>query len=220
MLGKACGNQVLRTPAGRTRVETHHWPRVTLGGQIVRSDRLVAGVDFTELRQAYNQNINGVIGIDVLKDCRIQVDFDRGVLRFLKSLPDQRHGLGVRIPIECDDDNAPHLVVALPNGDNEVFLIDTGAQGNSLRPRAFDRLVEENLLRLGGPFTSVTVAGEVQGNRGFLRNLTVSSITFNDLCMARVDPSSLGLRFFSRFVVTFDFPGRALDLSQGLNSTS
>lgn len=212
LLGEPRGSQILRTPAGRSRVRTYDWPDAMLGGQPLKTERLVAGIDLTELRQASNENIQGIIGMDVLKNCRMQIDFDGGIVRFLDSLPKRREEFGVRIPIDMSNDDVPCIVGTIFEDESEPFLIDTGAQGNSLRPERFDELVGRRQIRLGGSFTSITVGGEVQGSRGFLRQLSVGPIVLNDLRMSRVEPSSLGLRYFSRFVVTYDFPDRAIYL--------
>ncbi len=214
-LGEQQGTQWLQTPAGRKRVPTYDWPEATFKGQSLKRDRPVICLDFADLRQGSSEQIVGVIGMDVMRDCRLQINFDRGQARFLKSLPARREELGVRIPIEFSVDGAPHVVGVIAENVSERFLIDTGAQGNSLRSELFDQLLEQNLVEMGGAFTNATVGGEVQGNRGRLLKLSVGSDTQERLRVARINLSSLGLRYLSRFQVTFDFPGSAVYLRKG-----
>lgn len=215
ILGKHLGRKLLQTPAGQSSVETYEWPDATLNHLPLKTEEFVLCIDLTQLREAINEPIYGVIGMDVLRACRLQIDFDGGLICFLNSLPDHPDKFGTRIPIELSSDGTPRLLGVFAMGLSEGFLIDTGAQGNALRPELFDQLRKEKLIRLGGTFNSITVNGEVMGDRGMLRDLSVGSVTHDELRMARVRPSALGLRYLSRYLVTLDFPGRSVYLREG-----
>lgn len=214
-LGPPRGSRVLETPAGPKRVDTFDWPDAKLGGQSLQGDGGIACLDLTEMRQATNDEILGIIGFDVLRACRLSIDFDRGRLQFLDSLPAAPDELGVRLPVEFTGDGPPLIVGSVGDGRSEEFLIDTGAHGNSLAPRTFDAVLRSRRMRLGHSFTSVTVGGEMTGQRGWLDRFGLGPFEQRDLRFSRLNISSLGLRYFSRFQVTFDFPGRALYLKKG-----
>lgn len=214
-LGPMVGRQRLQTHAGITNVDTFVWPTVTLNGQSLKSDLNVVCVDLTDLSQATNKQIDGVLGMDVLRSQRMRIDFDQGILTFMESLPQPRSKFGTRLPLGFSESGVPYLTGAVGDVPTARFFIDTGAQGNSLNPELFDRLVEKQQLRSGGPFTSVTVAGMVQGGRGYLDHLTIGPIHHEGLRTSRVAPSSVGLRYLSRYRVTFDFPDRSVYLSPG-----
>lgn len=214
-VGRHRGSQLLQTPAGQTLVETYDWPTVTLDGQPLKTERPVALVNLTELRHASGAPVRGIVGMDVLSKSVIQIEFDRGVLQFLDELPEDRDELGDRVPIEFNIDGAPSLVGRLADETRERFLIDTGAHGNSLRSAIFDRLLDQKLIRLGSSFRSMTVGGEVQGNRGRIQKLVIGPFEHENLRASRVNLSSVGLRYLSRFDVTFDFPNRAIYLQKG-----
>ncbi|WP_010585905.1 aspartyl protease family protein [Schlesneria paludicola] len=214
-LGTTVGRQRLQTPAGITNVETFHWPKISLNGQSLKSDLNVVCVDLTDLRQASSKQIDGVLGMDILRSQRLTIDFDRGTLTFMDSLLQPRSRLGTRLALGFFESGVPYLTGSVGDIHPERFLIDTGAQGNSLNPELFDRLVEKQHLRAGGPFSSVTVAGPVQGGRGYLDHLAIGPIHHEGLRMSRVGPSSIGLRYLSRYRVTFDFPDRAVYLRTG-----
>jgi predicted aspartyl protease len=216
-VGRPRGRQVLQTPAGQTTVETYDWPSVTLNSQQIKTDRPIVMVDLTELRQASGAPVHGIIGMDVLRNSLVQIESDRGILRFLDALPDDRDELGSRIRLEYSIDGAPHLVARLADGPREKFLIDTGAHGNSLRTSVFDQQLGQKQIRLGSSFKSMTVGGEIEGNRGRIAKLAVGPFELEGLRVSRVNLSSLGLRYFSRFDVTFDFPGQAVYLRKGDN---
>jgi hypothetical protein len=146
--------------------------------------------------------------MDLLGQCRLQIDFDCGKLRFLESLPPARDDLGDENPIQINDDGTPFLMGAVAGDLAERFLIDTGAQGNSLGAEIFDELLKRNLIRTGSSFASVTVGGSLRGQRGKLKKLSLGQFEHAGLRFSRVNVNSLGLRYLSRFRVTFDFPGR------------
>lgn len=210
--GPPTGTRTLTTPAGRMNATTYDWPAATLGGQVLQSRQPIVGLDLAELRRATNQNVLGVIGIDVLTHNRVQFDFERGVLRFLEQLPDEPVKLGRKIPIEFFNDGSAYLNGSVGDDAAVKFVIDTGSQGNSLEESVFDRLAETGEIQLGADFASVTVAGIFQGERGKLSNLTVGPFSHENLRVSRINFNSLGVRYLSRFLVTFDFPDRCVYL--------
>ena len=214
LLGEPRGTQVLQTFAGLKKVEVFDWPVATLGEQTLRTRTPVACVDFAELRRASNENIYGVIGMDVLRDNRILIDFDRGLLRFLERSPGSLSELGTKIPVELTHDGSPILSARITEDVAENLLVDTGAQGNSLRADLFDQLIDSDQIRLGSQFTSNTVAGQVSGNRGTLRQVTIGPFEQRDLRVSRLNISSIGLRYLSRFQIIFDFPAKSAYLKR------
>lgn len=216
LLGRSRGRQTIRTPAGRQVVESFAWPSATLGGESLSAKGTVVCVDLEEVRRATGQNVRGVVGMDVLRSRRVHVNFDQGILAFLPSLPDVR-SLGTKLPINVKDDGMPWINASFDAHKSEQFLIDTGAQGNSLKAELFAECVEDGHILLGTSSTSVTLAGAVQGEAGRLLSLSVGPYNHQGLRVASSDLSSVGLRHLSRFLVTFDFPGNAIYLKRGAN---
>ncbi|HEV3021659.1 MAG TPA: hypothetical protein VGX76_04305, partial [Pirellulales bacterium] len=132
ILGEPTGQRVLTTPAGRSRAVTYPWPDAMLGGQALRTQQPEVCVDLDDVRRATDENILGVIGMDVLRQCRLQIDFDRGVLSFLESLGENSDELGERLPLRFIDDAVPAILGHLADDVVEPFVIDSGAHGNSL----------------------------------------------------------------------------------------
>jgi hypothetical protein len=208
VLGQPRGHRKLKTPGGSTRVEEFDWPDAKLRDQPLATDRRIVVVDLAEIRQATNDRIYGVIGMDVLRKYRLQIDFDAGWLRFLESLPANTGKLGERIPMEFTDEGTPFFVGSLGDQASDRFLIDTGTQGNSLEATVFDELREQDFVQPERGFANVTLAGELRGRRGKLDRLTVGPFTREGLRVSRINFSSVGLHYLSRFRITFDFPGR------------
>jgi hypothetical protein len=167
------------------------------------------------MRQATNAEIYGVIGMDVLRSCRLQIDFDRGRLKFLESLPADLSQLGEAIVMPIGEGNTPELIGRIGPGQVVRFVIDTGAQGNSLDAVLFDELVDEQLIQPGRSFASLTIVGELRGQRGKLDSLAVGPFTQRGLRVSRINLNSVGMRYFSRYQVTFDLPGERMYLKRG-----
>jgi hypothetical protein len=216
LLGAPQPARLVDAPGGRARVETFAWPQIKLGEQTISSSKPVACIDLENVRRASDSQVYGVIGMDVLATSRLQIDFDRGVLKFLDRIDPTREELGHRIPLRIAEDGTPHLFGAIDETREEQFLIDTGAQGNSLAIDIFDELVDQGRIRLGASFASTTIAGETRGERGRLDRVTFGPFTHKQLRFSRVRMSSLGLRFLSRFRVLLDFPGKCLYLQPGM----
>jgi PDZ domain len=214
-LGAQRGNKLLKTPAGHVRREAFDWPALRVGGRPLQSDQAVICLDLSEIRQATNAEIYGVIGMDILRRCLMRVDFDRGRLQFLESLPAERSAFGEPIAMPTGEGGTPQLVGRIGPDRVVRFVIDTGAQGNSLDAALFDDLAEQNLIQPGRTFASLTIVGEMHGLRGKLENLTVGPFTQRGLRMSRINLNSIGLRYFSRYQVTFDFPGERMYLKRG-----
>jgi len=156
-----------------------------------------------------------VIGIDLLRAVRFQIDFDEGTLRFLPSLPEAPGELGVKIPVRFLRDGPPVIAGSPGTHRRRDFVIDTGAQGNSLEAALFDGLVNDGQIRIGASFSSVTATGAFRGQRGRLEGLSIGPFEHQGLRFSRLRYNSLGLRYFSRYVVTFDFPDECLYLRKG-----
>lgn len=214
-LGDLQGTQPIETPAGTKSVEFFACPTARLGRESLNPDGPVVCVDLEMARRASGKDIRGVIGMDVLRTRRMQIDFDRGTLRFLNALPTDRSQLGEKVPLTFPRGGAPCCDVLLGEAVRKRFLLDTGAHGISVEASVFDELVDEQQIRSGTPFTSVTVAGAVQGGAGRLTSLAVGPFQHAGLRVVRLNTSTLGMRYLARFQVTFDFPGKALYLRPG-----
>src|SRR5262249_45175993 len=116
-------------------------------------------------------------------------------------------------------DGTPFIAGSPGNERAERFLIDTGAQGNSFDADLFDQLASQGAIKLGKSSTSFTIAGKVHGDRGEISRLAVGPFVHSSLRFTRLNVNSLGIRYFSRFRVTFDFPGKAVYLRKGAHYT-
>ncbi len=214
-LGEPAGRRMLNAGGAQIRVESFVWPKVTLDGRPLQTDKPIVCIDLEGLRRLSNAKILGVIGMDVLGSCRIQVDFDNGRLRFLPALPKKLDELGEKVTVQFGPDGTPFIRGTINGSSDHWFLIDTGAQGNSLADDVFDELLQGGGLQPGSTFANATVAGEIRGQSGKIATFQVGRFVKSDLRFERLNLGSLGLRQLSRFRATFDFPGKCLYLRKG-----
>jgi len=214
-LGQSRGTRNLQGAEGPFRVETFDWPDARLGEQVLKTEQPVACLDLRHIREATNEPVLGVLGMDLLRTARFQIDFDEGIFRFLSSSPDDSRDWGERVSVRFMRDGPP-LIAGSPGADvHDDFVIDTGAQGNSLQEALFDALIDDGRIRRGASFTSVAATRQVRGQRGRVDRFSIGPLEHRGLRFSRLKYNSLGLRYFSRYVVTFDFPDGFIYLRKG-----
>jgi hypothetical protein len=134
-LGRPRGTRDFMTPVGPTRVEEFDWPKAELRGQPLATDQPVMALNLAGLRQATNEKIYGVIGMDVLRNCRVQIDFDAGLIRFLETLPANTGKLpGGRDP-EVKSDEKTKGSLRVLRGGGWGYLAASCRSGDRLRDR-------------------------------------------------------------------------------------
>ena len=119
-----------------------------------------------------------------------------------------------KFPLRIWQDGVPYLRGSIGDESEEWFVIDSGALGNSLQADVFDELLEQRQIQLGATSASMTVAGEMRGDRGKIAEFRVGRFMHEHLRFSRVNMSSVGLRYLSRFRVLFDFPNECLYLHE------
>lgn len=161
-------------------------------------------------------DIHGIIGMNALRHHVIQVDFDGGLLRFIRAVD---RGAGTAVPLQWKR-GACHVAAKLA-GENMSFLIGTGNlsfYAGSLEKPLFDRLVSRGELDLfqGRRDNSGTSAGIVPIRVGECRGFSIGPFERDRLIFSdTMTDSKLGIGFLSRFCVTFDFPRSVMYLRPG-----
>src|SRR5437899_2055675 len=67
LLGQPRGMRNLQTADRLVQVQTFDWPDARLDGQVLKSDQPAACLDLRHIREATNEPVLGVIGIDLLR---------------------------------------------------------------------------------------------------------------------------------------------------------
>lgn len=175
----------------------------------------VAGMDLNPLRQATGHPIEGILGMDFLGRYVVHIDVANGELLLLKAAP---KGPWVELPISWQPGDSPFVVADVGPGEHIQFLIDTGDLGldsGSLGVSEAHSLVKTGQFREIGKTSLESISGTrsrllIRGQGVNIGGFVVQSPIFSESHGPR--PNVLGLRFWSRFAATFDFPNRKLYL--------
>lgn len=183
-------------------------------------------VDLSEVSRSSDQRIDGVLGMDFLVRYALQLDLARGELRLLDSETIGAMPYEASLWIHMLEGNLPNSDVigcrpCLPMRSGDVSywaIIDTGAVGASfyLDRRTREALVESQRLQeatLVYEVDGVTKVGT--GDFATLRDVKLGRFRHYMLDVKEAEPCcKLGLPFWKRYLVTFDFPRRRLCLDK------
>jgi hypothetical protein len=205
ILGKRVGRQRIKSMYGTEKHNLYREPRLYLGDTLLQTGDKIDTFDFQKLSTDFDRiahfkhRIMGVLGMDCLRHYRIQLDFANKQMRFLD--PDHLGNpasLGQAFPIIYSHFNH-HLYVRDDDtkGMRAKWLIDTGCNFNGTMPRKYaDNQLNASSNSLSDKYC---LADAVCGMR--YTNLYFREGRF-----------MLGLGFFARNQVTFDFPDRVMYL--------
>lgn len=207
------GKRLLRTPGGDVTAELHAPSKACIGPLNLETLRAVAYADLESLRQALGEDVQCIIGMDLLCHVALEYDPDRGRLSVWRSAP-REWSQNTRIPLH-DHEGLLAVEVQLPQFPRERLLVDTGATTSTLREEVFDALAKEGSLNVTHAQETATVMGSAFASAGFLRQMGLDEHSLNGIRVDRANESVLGLRQLSRFVVRANFPEHALYLNRG-----
>ena len=190
-------------------------PEISVGGKRFELDKILC-VDLTMARTISGQPCDGVIGMDILTNTVASFDFDQKTFSLKNTLPKMEGGKWIEVPIRPSGLN--FIVSALINRSEPVnLLIDIGDSSSiSLNAAAWEQILSANR----GHQASITVASidnEVRTSKiGVLDVVTLEGLNYTNLHATLIpnpdDVSHVGLSFFRRHNVIFDFPDRQLYL--------
>ena len=219
ILGSSIETNEVGTPGGTTVVPLYHAPDAKLGRLTLPKDSPVAVADLHRLREVSGEEVYGLIGMDFLSHVVLRIDPDRGEIVFLRTTGSDP---GRRLPVTLDNDEdggIPFVEVHFDGMDApERFSVDTGFGGFSsgdLRPETFDALVRQGKVKADRDCLCETLAGSSVEREGHLSEFALGGYRHAGLRFDRGVWNILGLNYVMRYVVTFDFPGRAMYLKKG-----
>lgn len=204
---------------GSMELEYFAAPHLMLGQIELSRVEDAACINLDDLEDEYGQ-IDGILGMDALKYMIVQIDFDAGKVRFLKSSSDAP---GRAVPIVWRRRkmlDGPFIAATIDGELPCEFLIDTGyvsATFGALDFEPFDILVECGAIEpLSGSYSSRAFSRSFRVSVGRLRTIEFEGFRHkNELFCREPARPSLGIAFLSRYVATFDFPNSVVYLRPG-----
>lgn len=190
-------------------------PAAKLGHLDLPKKTAVVCMELGQFGEFVGEEIAGFLGMDFLSKHIFRIDFDRGEVTFLTSAGADA---GQRLTAFFYND-LPHVMVEIPGLPGlERFAVDTGAIGTTsgdLRRDAFAALVEQGIVKPEGEALAVTPAGAGKDRLGRVESISVAGFRHQNLVLCESDKNCLRLNYLSRFVVTFDFPNKAIYFKKG-----
>ena len=182
-------------------------------GMVLRRKTELYSVELREMSEASGVTIQGLLGMSDLKRFVIQIDFDLGKLRILRSANED---CGDKFRLGSDHD-CP--TVKLSIGETIIdAIVDTGLGNDLLLSNdVFDRLVEHGQIALAADTVAATFVGDRKLSKGTLRKTSLGSFEYKGARVAKTQSNAIGSTYLSHFLVTLDFPKQAMYLKPGKN---
>jgi Aspartyl protease/PDZ domain len=217
LLGKELPPVEIDTSGGPTTIQCYQYPEARMGRIHLEALSPVLSKDLRRFREKSGLEVFGVIGMDLLKDYVIRVDRDNGEIAFLRSVGKDA---GRSVPITYNDESCPCTQITIPGlGRPEAIRLDTGSAGRrtgALRTEIYEWLERAGRMRQSQTRSFVTASGDGTHRIGRLDVMEfVGDRHENQVFAEARETSAVGLNFLSRYVVTFDFPGRTMYVRKG-----
>jgi hypothetical protein len=184
----------------------HNTPLTKIGPYVVTHD-------CKQISSIVGRPIMGILGMDILQNYCIQLDFAARKIRFLDYEGANKSRWGAPLALLDAGDGCVIINDNLTGADTPGSLIDTGYnQDGWLVPRLFDHWTNQ---------AAPLLKGEVHSPNG-----TLGAKIYPDLNLRGVDPTLLltadthiklngiGLRLLARHLVTLDFPEQTIYLKR------
>jgi predicted aspartyl protease len=206
-MGKPTAQQQAMSPGGPVTLDLYSVKQLKLGPLSLPEGSLISAVDLRALQCTSGKDIRGVIGMDLMKNYVVQIDFDKGKLRFMQSDRRKHEDWGMAMPLTFDCD-IPVVDVTVA-GVKTAMMLDSGwcHSSGALEAEIFNSLVDKAKLHTTG-VNYTTAAGTKMEKKARFTGLAIGQLRYDDVIFATGTYSLLGLDFLSRHFLTLDFPAR------------
>ena len=203
------------TAGGLMALELFDAPEAFLGPFNMQDCGEIFCSDFRMLSYIQGKRISGVIGMNFLRKYVVQIDFDKGVLSFLRPMRGQNPDWGEELEINYNSLGVPHVMGNINDGIKVNFVIDTGDNSSgALGGKIFDDIISRKKIKTSETLVE-TASGTIRLRETRITNLRAGSFEYQDLIFCEGFFSCLGLSFLSRHLVTLDFQNNRIYLKKG-----
>jgi len=224
-LGKPISDVAVETPSGVLVGERFNAPQINFGTFGIHIFEEVVCFDLSAASDALGEQIDGVLGIDMLMGCIISVNFDEGKLRFLEAADPS---FGKQVPVVMDDARGPgfpKVRAAFDEKSTVLFSIDTGRV--STFAGGLDSVEYAQRLENKELSSALAVAHSEYQFRPFMiettmdmklgraKSFSLGGYKHQNLVFGQYPNSSVGLGYLSRYCVLFDFRNGVMYLRPG-----
>jgi hypothetical protein len=203
------------TAGSRIEAEFFDAPEAFLGPLNLQDCNEVICSDLKMISFVMGKKISGLIGMNFLRIYVVQIDFDKGTVFFLQPADGQHTDWGIELLTKYDSLGWPYITGNILNYIKVDFMIDTGANSTGgLGSDIFEKILSEKKLKTS-EILFATASGVIRKREIRIDNLSVRPFEYQDLIFGEANWPHLGLSFFSRHIVTFDFPNSRMYLKKG-----
>jgi len=199
-------------------ISIYHCPEILLGGHPLKL-QTIACMDMTMARLVSGEPCDGMLGMDFFGNKVVSFNFDERLLSLYERTPEIAKSASTIVPIKTF--YAHYMVDVLLNGKVPVSLmLDTGDSGSlSFNDSDWEKVFSANSNDVYSATVGAIGSHSAKTQLGRIEKLQLGPLTYTHLHALyihnRSDVSHLGLNFFRRHVVTFDFPNQKLYLQPG-----
>jgi hypothetical protein len=207
-LGRRLGTGMLRNFGVKQDVGVYAAPKLYLGNVPLQTDGTNV-ITFDRQKMAdqgwQSLKVMGVLGMDVLRNYCIQLDFAAGKMRFLDDEHADKTKWGEPFPLTDIGDGCFTINENLAGVKSLGSVIDTGCDNSGwLQPALFQQWTNRESSADG------TLGGEIYRDLD-LRVLDAKSLASDD---THIKFNGIGLRVLAENLVTLDFPNRTMYLKR------
>jgi hypothetical protein len=205
-LGKRLDETTMPTFSGEAKVGVYPAPKLYLGGtQLATCRSYVASVDFKQAPLQTVPSFKAVLGMDVLRQYCIQLDFEAGKMRFLGGKRGDTRSWGKEFALHFSPGNLPLVQENLLGAKEGASLIDTGWLGDGwLKPTLFQQWTNHAQL---------PPEGERRAPNGVLGDEPYPALELEEHSWGP-GLNGIGLAVLARNLVTLDFPKQRMYLKR------
>jgi predicted aspartyl protease len=218
-LGNLLTTYTAVSPLGNKKdVPIYQGPEMAMAGRPLALEK-IALLDLKMLRLITGQPCDGVLGMDWFARNVVIIDFDHKTFTVAAGPPKNMGSTMVAVPLEPA--NGFYDVRARVNGDKMLdLMIDTGDSSSlSLNQQAWQEVFSTHQPKTVTATVADAVNQVAQTRIGVVGRVAIQGLQYTNLHAMHIlspdQPSRLGLGFFQRHRVTFDFARRRLYLQPG-----
>jgi hypothetical protein len=166
-------------------------------------------------------SIDGILGVDFLKNFIITVDFGNKIINFTRSEKIQDANSGIPVDIFLNTNGVPSASSKV-NGIDVNFVFDTGLTSYSyLSKEIFKEVSSQKNMKIYQITMKSLSNPDLKDVRSAINaNLSLSSIKYGNLTFLERNSSVLGMNFIrSHRKIIFDFPNKKIYLFPGTVNT-
>ncbi|MBN2590267.1 MAG: aspartyl protease family protein [Sedimentisphaerales bacterium] len=203
------------TPANPTIMQLFESPEVQVGPYKLPKGSEVICLDLSTPSMAIGKQVDGVLGMDFLKQHVIQIDFDENIISFLGQNEADFPGYEQQLDISYNSKGLPQLKGRLLDDIETKFIIDSGYNSTGgLDSEIFDKLIKSENIKTSESI-SVTAGGIQKSREARINQLFIGSYEYKDLIFTEENTGILGISFLARHAVILDFPNKKIYLKKG-----